>query len=493
MIELHARSAFSFLEGASTPEELAGRAAELDMPALALLDRDGVYGAPRFHMAAKKLGIRAHIGAEITSTDGSRYPLLVENRTGYRNLCRLITLLKLRAKKGEGAATPEEIAAYAEGLVCLASGAGPRPAQPKGRSWTCPTEQLVHMFGRHNVYVELQRHLHRDEEAHNQALVETARRLRLPLLATNGVRYATHGERQVLDVLTCVRNKMTLETAGRLLARNAERHLKSAAQMERLFADLPEAVANTRELSDRLAFTLADLGYEFPEYPVPPGETWTRSCGSSPIGRAPALPPVFGARAAAARARAGADREAGPGRLLPDRLGHRELLPASRTSSRRAAARRPTARSATPWASPPSTRSAWTCCSSGSSPRSAASGRTSTSTCRAATERERVIQHVYERYGQHGAAMTANVITYRGRSAAREVGKVLGIRRAAASTASRSLMHTFEWRDPNDTAERAFPRGRPRSRGTRACRVRRALSTPCRTCRAISASTPAAW
>src|SRR5579864_580302 len=119
-IELHARSAFSFLQGASLPEELVATAAHLDYPALAILDRDGVYGAPRFHMAAKKLGIRAHIGAEITSTDGFQYPLLAENRTGYQNLCRLVTRMKLRAKKGEGAAMPEELAEFAKGLICLA-------------------------------------------------------------------------------------------------------------------------------------------------------------------------------------------------------------------------------------------------------------------------------------------------------------------------------------------------------------------------------------
>ena len=99
-VELHARSAFSFLRAASSPEEFIRAAAAFGMPAMALLDRDGVYGSPRFHLAAKKLGIRAHIGAEVTSTDGAVYPLLVESRTGYRNLCRLITRMKLRAKKG---------------------------------------------------------------------------------------------------------------------------------------------------------------------------------------------------------------------------------------------------------------------------------------------------------------------------------------------------------------------------------------------------------
>src|SRR5579859_1954674 len=146
-VELNARSAFSFLEGGSLPEELVSTAADFGMSALGLIDRDGVYGAPRFHMAAKKAGIRAHIGAEVTCTDGRRYPLLAESRTGYRNLCRLITRMKLRAKKGEGAATLEEFAEYAEGLVCLS-----------------PADALVEIFGPRNVYAQVQRHFDREQE-----------------------------------------------------------------------------------------------------------------------------------------------------------------------------------------------------------------------------------------------------------------------------------------------------------------------------------------
>src|SRR5580700_6051829 len=138
--ELHARSAFSFLEGSSVPEELIARAAALDFPALAILDRDNISGAARFHMAAKKAGLRAHIGSEVTCTDGHRYPLLAENRTGYQNLCRLITRMKMRAKKGEGAATPEELTEFSPGLICLASR---------------PDAKIIDTFGAKNVYIEL--------------------------------------------------------------------------------------------------------------------------------------------------------------------------------------------------------------------------------------------------------------------------------------------------------------------------------------------------
>ena len=168
-VELHARSAFSFLEGAVLPEELASRAAELNMPAMALADCDGVYGSPRFHLAAKKAGIRAHLGAEVTSADGTRLTLLVASHAGYQNLCRLITRMKLRAPKGEGAATEADFAEHAAGLICLTGGdEGPLATSlaAGGRDSSAPTqylERLCRIFGRENVYVELQRHLNREE------------------------------------------------------------------------------------------------------------------------------------------------------------------------------------------------------------------------------------------------------------------------------------------------------------------------------------------
>src|SRR4029453_5742876 len=137
------------------------------------------------------------------------------------------------------------------------------------------TEKLIDIFGRENVYAELQRHFNRAEEARNHAVIEIARKLKLPLLGTNGVSYATRTQRQVADVFTCIRNHVRLETAGRLLSINSERFVKSPQEMAKLFADLPEAIVNTAELSSRLEFTLKDLGYEFPKYQVPPGETMT--------------------------------------------------------------------------------------------------------------------------------------------------------------------------------------------------------------------------
>src|SRR5580692_13200651 len=316
-IEFHARSAFSFLEGSSLPEDLAGVCARLKMPAMALLDTDGVYGAPRFHMAANKFEIKAHIGAEVTACappshrdtkktktnspssenqqstinyqpsknssvsqclrGESRLPLLVSSRTGYQNLCRLITKMKLRAKKGEGAVREEELEEHAGGLICLTGGAeGPLAAalQQGGiEEARRRVDQLIGIFGSGNVYVELQRHFQPEEESRNRDAITLARSLHLPLLATNGVCYATAQSRELCDAFTAIRHHRTLSTAGRLLTRNAERFLKSPQEMRQLFADLPEAISNTLALSSRLEFTLNDLGYEFPRYPVPEGET----------------------------------------------------------------------------------------------------------------------------------------------------------------------------------------------------------------------------
>ena len=286
-VELHARSAFSFLEGASLPEMLMARCAELQMPAMALLDRNGVYGAPRFHITAEKAGTRAHIGAEIAVRDAGerlrppewvphlvpvepvRFPVLVESVIGYQNLCRLITRYKLReGTKAEGAATLADIGEHAEGLICLTGGdEGPLAAALVRGGFDealHEVERLVGLFRPGNVYVELQRHSDRSEEHRNQAAVRIARTLKLPLLATNGVNYATAYEREVMDVLTSIRHHSTLDTAGRLLTLNAERHLRSPREMQELFHDLREAIANTTEVSARLTYRDERSGIPLP-------------------------------------------------------------------------------------------------------------------------------------------------------------------------------------------------------------------------------------
>ena len=445
-VDFHTRSAFSFLQGASLPEDLVERAQELGHAAMSLMDRDNLCGAPRFYMAAKKIGAKAHLGAEITGEDGDFYPLLAENRTGYQNLCRLITSMKLRAPKGKAAASEEELRQYSEGLVCLTSEGAPVRTR---------FEKLTRIFGAKNVYAELQRHFHRDEEARNQAVIDLARSMKLPLLATNGVRHAHPNERELFDALTAVHHKTTVMEAGRLLARNSERYLKPPKMMARLFADVPEAVAETVELSKRLDFTLADLGYEFPRYPVPEEETihsFLRKRTDEGARRR--------YRPYHEKARLQIERELAMIEKL--NLGGYflivwDLIEFCRREGILVQGRGSAANSAVCYslgitAVDPvamellferflsEERGEWP-----DIDLDLPSG----------DQRERVIQYVYQRYGQRGAAMTANVITYRGRSAARDIGKALGFDEASLGRLS-SLVARWGWKDPEDTAERQF-------------------------------------
>ncbi|HJZ80042.1 MAG TPA: error-prone DNA polymerase [Pyrinomonadaceae bacterium] len=508
-VELHARSAFSFLRGAATPEELISVCSEYQMPAMALLDNDGVYGAARFHLAAQKLDLKAHIGAEITvasfaagissskfqarsgfssqipnskfqipdskvQSPNSKFqipqsvftlPLLVRNRTGYQNLCRLITIMKLRvpkhAKPGECAVTPDELAEYAEGLVCLTGDIDGPLAEHfhhrdiEGAQRT--TEKLRGIFGKENVYAELQRHFNREEEARNHAVIEIARRLQLPLLATNGVCYARRAQRQVADVFTCIRNHVRLETGGRLLAINSERFVKSPREMAELFADLPAAIANTVELSSRLEFTLRDLGYEFPRFPVPPGETMTSFLRQRTYEGARWR---YGRNGEFTRA----ERQIAHELKLIEKLKlegyflivwdiiefckRQGILVQGRGSAANSAVCYSLGITAVDPVGMELLFERFLSEERGEWPDidlDLPSG----------DQRERAIQYVYERYGKLGAAMTANVITYRGRSAAREVGKVLGFDDETLSRLS-GLVHTWEWKDPKDTTERQF-------------------------------------
>jgi error-prone DNA polymerase len=467
-IELHARSAFSFLEGSSLPEDLVEGCARLSIPAMALLDTNGVYGAPRFHLAAKKIGIKAHIGAEVTANLCSRsgefrLPLLVSTRPGYQNLCRLITKMKLRAKKGEGEVREEELEEHAHDLICLTGGAdGPLAAalQHGGiEEARRQVEQLIGIFGRGNVYVELQRHFHREEETRNRAAIAIAGSLNLPLLATNGVCYATAKDRELCDTFTAIRHHRTLSTAGRLLARNSERHLKSPQEMQQLFADLPEAITNTLELSSRLDFTLNDLGYQFPRYPVPEGETMNSFLRDRAwegfrqrYGRA--------ANEMQARARRQIARElalieklklAGYFLIVWDLVRfcrEQNILLQGRGSAANSAVCYSLGITAVDPVSMELLFERFLSEERGEWPDidlDLPSG----------DEREKVIQYVYRRYGERGAAMTANVITYRNRMAAREMGKALGFDPETLAKISAAVA-TWEFRDENDALDRRF-------------------------------------
>lgn len=482
-IELHANSAFSFLAAASQPEALIARAAALNMPAIALADRNGVYGAARFHTAAKKHGVRAHIGAEIAvSSLGSRltptawlphqYPdepprltLLCTSQVGYQNLCQLITRFKMReATKAEGAARLGDLEEFSSGLICMTGGeGGPLAAalvHGGEREAYKMTERLISIYGQSNLYLELQRHQRREEENRNQALLSLASRMRLPVIATNGVRYATEQDREILDLFTAIRHHVALEKAGRLLAVNSARHLRTAQEMARIFHDIPEAIANTRIVSDRLQFTLDNLGYEFPHYPVPDGDTMDSFLAKRVEEGVRRRYGSASKQHLLEKARAQVRHElaliaklgfAGYFLIVWDIIRfcqHRGFLVQGRGSAANSAVCYALEITAVDPVGMELLFERFLSENRGEWPDidlDLPSG----------DQREQVIQYVYERYGALGAAMTANVITYRGRSAAREVGNALGFEEGQLARLS-SLVSRWEWRGTNDTMAHYF-------------------------------------
>jgi error-prone DNA polymerase len=482
-VELHAASAFSFLAGASQPEALVERAAELDMPAVALADRNGLYGVARFHTMAQKHGIKAHIGAEIAvrsignkltppawlphqyPSEPPRLLLLCASQTGYQNLCQLITRFKMHeAKKTEGAATLEDIEEFSAGLICLTGGdEGPIAAAVahgghKGASNLI--DRLSCIFGYGNLYLELQRHQQRDEECRNQSLLRLAVAHRLPVIATNGVRYATEKDSELLDVFTTIRHHTSLDQAGRLLTANESRSLRSPREMAALFRDIPEAIANTRIVSERLGFTLNNLGYEFPQYPVPDGDTMDSFLDKRVEEGVRKRYGAGAKRSLLDKARVQVQHElkliaklgfAGYFLIVWDIIRYCQqhgILVQGRGSAANSAVCYALEITAVDPVGMELLFERFLSENRGEWPDidlDLPSG----------DQREQVIQHIYERYGSLGAAMTANVITYRGRSAAREVGNALGFEPDQLARLA-SLVGHWEWRGEYDTMAHHF-------------------------------------
>jgi error-prone DNA polymerase len=503
--ELHACSAFSFLRGGSFPEQLAEVAAELEMPALALLDRNGVYGAQRFSVSAREHGLRPIIGTEVSMEDGSILPVLVENRTGYKNLCELLTQAHLRSEKGKCAVRWDELPEFADGLIAFLGSArlqrvNTSPARTFGilpkRTSTESTHQidskkssrmqnafastlqacaprssadharfLIDAFGPENVFVEVQRHFIRGEERSNRQLIDLARAHRLPLVATNGVQYAKAYGREVLDLFTCIREHTHLDAAGKFLTQNAERHLKSDREMRAIFADLPEAIENTSRLAGRLTFSLENLGYEFPEYPVSLGHNMDSFLRTIVW---------FGAQQRYAAISPKVKRQIEEELALISKLGFPgyflivwDIINFCREHDIMVQGRGSAANSAV-------------CYCLGITPvdpvenhlvferflnESRKGWPDIDLDLPSGDRREAVIQEIYRRYGKHGAAMTANVISYRGRSAAREIGKALNfspsiIDRFSHLFASGDFPHTMELEAQIEAA--GLPKHHPR-------------------------------
>src|SRR2546425_838942 len=506
-VELHACSAFSFLRGGSFPEQLAEVAAELEMPAIALLDRHGVYGAQRFSVAAREHGVRPIIGAELSMEGGEILPVLVENRTGYKNLCELLTQAHLRSEKGKCAVQWNELSQFADGLVAIVGEAvcfprdansvaytgkpaadsepewrlaastsrnpssSPSPHNGEKGSRASPSRTgisattLIDAFGRENVFVEIQRHFVRGEEQINRQLVDLARANRLAILATNGVQYAKPYGREVLDVFTCIREHTHLDAAGKLLTRNAERHLKSDREMRELFRDLPEAIDNTSRLADRLTFSLENIGYEFPSFSVPNGHSMDSFLRTIVW---------FGAQQRYAAISAAVKHQLGEELALIQKLGFPgyflivwDIVNFCREHNIMVQGRGSAANSAV-------------CYCLGITPvdpveshlvferflnESRKGWPDIDLDLPSGDRREAVIQEIYRRYGKHGAAMTANVISYRGRSAAREIGKALNfspsiIDRFSHLFASGDFPHTLELESQIEQA--GLPKDHPR-------------------------------
>jgi error-prone DNA polymerase len=439
--ELHARSAFSFLSSGSLPEDFAARAAELGIGAVGLLDRDTVSGAVRFHLEAKDQGIRAIIGSEITMDDGSLLPLVPLDLQGYQKLCRLITTVKLRAKKGEHFATRKDIEEHSSGLLCLTGGTdGFLHRNIKDRKGQEAAAWLNYVFEK-RLYIELQRHHLPHEEDINQSLLGLAHKFRIPYFASNGAYYARERDRELFDVFTCIKNHCTIEDAGKLLSENSERYLKSPAHMLSLFEDRPHAIGRTDEIAGRVDFSLDDLGYTFPDYPVPPGETMDfhlrKQAEKGAIWRYGALTPKVQAKL---------DHELNliaKLKLAGYFLVVWDISEFCRSQKILSQGRGSAANSVVCYAL----------------------GITAVDPIKAdllferflseerteypdididlpsGDDRECVIQHVYKKYGERGAGMTANVITYRGKSAAREVGKVFGFDEESLGRLSKLMPH----------------------------------------------------
>ena len=442
--ELHCHTNFSFLEGASHPEELVARAVELGLAAVAVTDHGGLYGAPRFAQAAAGVGLVAIVGAEI-AVDGRHLTLLVESEAGYANLCRLLSRAQLAGSKGQPRLALDDLErSDLAGLICL-SGCrqGPLAAallqrdRATAQAWG---QRLGRLFGPGRFWVEAQQHCLPDDRRLLAELAALAERLRVGLVATNTVLYARRSDRPLQDVLTCIKHRTTLERAGPLLRPNAEFGLKSAAELARLFAGYPQALSNTLRIAERCEFRLQNLGYRFPSFPVPAGET--------PFSY------LYGLCQQGARERYGPMRPEVSRQLaheleLIQKLGLAEyflivwdIMRFARERGILAQGRGSAANSVVAYVlgitnvDPIALNLLFE--------RFLSEERSEAPDIDidfANKHREQVIQYVYERYGREHAGMVCEVITYRPRSAVRDVGKALGLSLEQVDQLAKAIDH----------------------------------------------------
>ena len=461
-VELRARSAFSFLEGASNPEDLVERAAELGYSALALGDRNGVYGIPRFHQAAQKVGLRAIPGARLDLGDPTQPPsvpspsllLLPESPRGWRRLCRLITLGHRGRTKGQSRVSWRQLEEHARDLTVLIRGdATLTPGWLDRAVSVFASAQQPAAERRGRLWVDVSRHLDREAERAGRRAAQLAEAAGVPVVASGDVRCALPEDRKLLDAFTCLRCKTALDAAGRRLLKNGERHLRDPSEMAARFADRPEWIRATRAVAERCEFTLAKLGYRFPRYPVPEGRSQASHLRELTL---------CGAR----------ERYGHP---LPSRVRRQLLHELAVIEKLDLAGYFLIVHDITRY-----TREHNIMCQGrGSAANSAVCyslGITAVDPVGmellferflseergewpdidldlpSGDRREQVIQYVFGKYGPHGAAMTANVITYRTRMAVREMGKVLGMAPESIDRLSK-MLSSLEHNDALDQLE----------------------------------------
>ena len=422
-VPLWCKSNFSFLEGASHPDELVDEACRLGLPALALTDRDGVYGVVRAHVKAREAGLKLIVGAQVSVDDGSVVVLLAQDRGGYANLCRLLTRGRLRSEKGESAVTWDEVCSHAAGLMALWGG-----DQSLIASEVEPNEVAGHMRDAFadRLYGMITRHRREEEHAQETRLRESAKKHNFPLVAVNEVLYHTAARRPLQDVLTAIRHGTPVACCGRKLKPNAEHALKTVYAFTALFADDSAAIVRTQEIAGRCNFSLHEIRYRYPSEAMPDGTTsarWLRQLTFE-----------------------GAHRRY-------DNQVPAEVAAQLEKELRIIEALDYPGYFLTMWEIVEFCRDQGILCQGrGSAANSAVCyclGITAIDPVRTDllferfisqeraeppdidldiqhNRREEVIQHVYQKYGRDRAAMVANVVRYRSRSALRDVGKALG-------------------------------------------------------------------
>jgi error-prone DNA polymerase len=455
-VPLFTKSNFSFLEGASHPEELIERTHELGLPCLALTDRDGVFGLPRAHVRAEELGVKLILGAQVTLLDGALVVMLAQDRKGYGNVCHLLSKGRLRCGKGQSAVTLDEVCAHAEGtLVLWGARCLQRPQD------ALALQALRETFG-DRVYALLTRHQAADDVEREAFVRKHATRTGTPLVAAVEVLYHTPARRRLQDVLTAIRQGVPLHACGTALAPNANHALLAPRAMHALFEDDAAAVQRTREVAARCTFSFREIRYRYPSERLPDGTTsaqWLRQLAYQGAHKRYGEPIPAAITAQLDKELALIEELDYPGYFLT----MHEIVAFCRDHNILCQGRGSAANSAV-------------CFCLGVTAvdpahvdllfeRFLSRERAEPPDIDLDIEharREEVIQHVYAKYGRRHAAMVANVNRYRMRSAIRDVGKALGIAETALDQLSKlGGRHDGDWPamlrgaglDPNSTSQ----------------------------------------